>query len=64
MKKLLYLMKPYKWTAVCAVLFTLMNNICVLYLPGVFAKIINEGALKGDMPYVYKMGGLCCWWPF
>lgn len=58
MKKLLHLMKPYKWTAVCAVLFTLMNNICVLYLPGVFAKIINKGALMGDMPYVYKMGGL------
>lgn len=58
MNKLLHLMKPYKWTALSAIFFTLMNNICVLYLPGVFANIINEGALKGDMPYVYRMGGL------
>lgn len=58
MNRLLHLMKPYKWMALSAIFFTLMNNICVLYLPGVFAKIINEGALKGDMPYVTRMGGL------
>ncbi len=38
MKKLLHLMKPYKWTAVCAVLFTLMNNILCIVSAGSICK--------------------------
>lgn len=58
MKKLFRFMKPHKTALIAAILCVIINNFTVLYLPTIVAKIIDEGALNGDMAYIYEMGGL------
>ena len=58
MKKLFRFMKPHKAALIAAILCVIINNFTVLYLPTIVAKIIDDGALNGDMAYIYRMGGL------
>ena len=56
MNKLLRFMKPHKGLLIAAILCVIVNNFSVLYLPTIVAKIIDDGALSGDVTQIYKLG--------
>src|SRR5690348_15989789 len=51
-------LRPYtKHVAIVGVL-VLIQSIANLYLPNLNADIINNGVSKGDVPYIWRTGGL------
>ncbi|MET1250430.1 ABC transporter ATP-binding protein [Sporolactobacillus sp. STCC-11] len=49
-------MRPYLWPALFSVIFVFLQSLANLYLPTLMADIVDTGVVKGDMPYIYKMG--------
>ncbi len=58
MKKLLIFLKDYKKETVLAPLFKLLEASFELMIPLVVAAIVDKGIGRGDISYVYKMGGM------
>lgn len=58
MGKLLKYLKKYRVEAVMAPLFKMLEASFELFVPLVMAKIIDTGIKNGDLPYIFKMGGL------
>ncbi|MCO7176898.1 ABC transporter ATP-binding protein [Sporolactobacillus kofuensis] len=58
MVRLANYMKPYLWPAILSVLFVFLQSLANLYLPTLMSDIVDTGIVKGDMPYIYKMGFL------
>ncbi len=52
-----YLIK-YKNQFLTALLFIVLETFGDLIQPTLMSKIIDQGVKKGDLHYVYKMGGL------
>ncbi|WP_256757076.1 ABC transporter ATP-binding protein [Cohnella sp. WQ 127256] len=57
MIKLFRFLKPYRWIVVVVMALILMQSLSELYLPTLMADIINDGVVKGDIPYIWKIGG-------
>lgn len=51
-----YYMRPYLWPALFSVIFVFLQSLANLYLPTLMADIVDTGIVKGDLPYIYKMG--------
>lgn len=49
-------LKPYMWPAIFSVIFVFLQSMANLYLPTLMSDIVDTGIVKGDMPYIYKMG--------
>ncbi|SFG76612.1 ABC transporter ATP-binding protein [Sporolactobacillus nakayamae] len=49
-------MRPYLWPALFSVIFVFLQSLANLYLPTLMADIVDTGVVKGDLPYIYKMG--------
>ncbi|MCO7127697.1 ABC transporter ATP-binding protein/permease [Sporolactobacillus shoreicorticis] len=49
-------MRPYLWPTFFSVLFVFLQSLANLYLPTLMADIVDTGIVKGDLPYIYKMG--------
>ncbi|MCQ2011651.1 ABC transporter ATP-binding protein/permease [Sporolactobacillus sp. STSJ-5] len=49
-------LRPYLWPALFSVLFVFLQSLANLYLPTLMADIVDTGIVRGDMPYIYKMG--------
>ena len=58
MIKLLRFLKPYRAVLVLIVLFAAVQALSNLYLPNLFADIVNNGIVKGDTGYIWRVGGL------
>lgn len=58
MRKLLVFLKDYKKETVLAPLFKLLEASFELMIPLVVAAIVDQGIGQGDLPYVYRMGGI------
>lgn len=58
MLKLFRLMKPYRLAVVLVLLFTFFQALSELYLPTLMAEIVDYGIVKGDIPYIWRVGGL------
>lgn len=58
MGRLFKYLKKYKAEAVLAPLFKMLEASFELFVPLVMAKIIDTGIKNGDLPYIFKMGGL------
>jgi ATP-binding cassette subfamily B protein len=58
MIKLLRFLKPYRAVLVLVVLFAAAQALSNLYLPNLFADIVNNGIVKGDTGYIWRFGGL------
>ncbi|GKV66972.1 MULTISPECIES: ABC transporter ATP-binding protein [unclassified Sporosarcina] len=58
MLKILKNLSAYKWLV--AVIFGLvfLQSMSELYLPTLMADIIDHGVVVGDIPYIWKIGGL------
>jgi len=49
---------PYRIEIVVVVVFQLVQSIANLYLPGLNAEIIDRGIVTGDIPYIWRTGGI------
>lgn len=49
---------PYKWSVLVVCLFQFAQTIASLYLPGLNAKLIDEGVAQGDIAYIWNVGAL------
>lgn len=58
MIKLLKNIRPSKLTAIVILILMFFQTAGTLYLPTLMADIVNNGIINGDMPYIYKSGGL------
>lgn len=55
MKQVLQYFKNYKWKAILAPLFKMLEAAFELLVPLVMAAIIDNGIAGNDKPYIYKM---------
>lgn len=58
MVKLFRYLKPYKWGVAAVMVLVLLQSLSELYLPTLMADIVNKGVVTGDIPYIWKIGGL------
>src|SRR5438270_13642123 len=58
MIKLLRFMRPYRAILVLVVVLAAAQALSNLYLPNLFADIVNNGIIKGDTGYIWRFGGL------
>jgi ATP-binding cassette, subfamily B, multidrug efflux pump len=50
-------LRPYRTTIALVVLFQFLQTLATLYLPTLFADIIDNGVVKGDTGYIMRVGG-------
>ncbi len=58
MIKLLRFIKPYRAVLVLVVVLAAAQAMSNLYLPNLFADIVDNGIVKGDTGYIWRFGGL------
>jgi len=58
MLKLFRFLQPYRWQVATVMLLILIQSLSELYLPTLMADIVNDGVVQGDIPYIWKIGGL------
>src|SRR5256885_6782233 len=58
MIKLLRFMKPYQPILVLVVVLAFLQAMANLYLPTLFANIVDNGIIKGDTGYIWRTGGM------
>ena len=51
-------LKPYRKQVALVVALLFVQAITNLYLPNLNADIINNGVVKGDIPYIWRTGGI------
>src|ERR1051325_11858486 len=51
-------LRPYAREVTFVVVLVLIQAIANLYLPNLNADIINNGVAKGDLPYIWRTGGV------
>ncbi|MBD8016184.1 MULTISPECIES: ABC transporter ATP-binding protein [Planococcus] len=57
MIKILKNLNPYKWVVLAVVLLVFGQSMAELFLPTLMADIIDNGVVKGDIPYIWRIGG-------
>ncbi len=57
MLKLLRFLKPYWHMVIGVIIFTFFNAYTQLYLPNLMGDIVDNGIIKGDIPYIFSIGG-------
>lgn len=58
MLKLLRFLRPYRYMVIMTMVFVLLQSIANLYLPTLMSDIVNEGIVKENTPYIWKIGGV------
>lgn len=56
MKILLKYLKPHSKWIVLAIILLITQASCELSLPDYMSRIINQGIIRGDLAYIYKVG--------
>ncbi|HEX9097341.1 MAG TPA: ABC transporter transmembrane domain-containing protein, partial [Candidatus Dormibacteraeota bacterium] len=51
-------LRPYMVQVIVVVVLLLIQSIANLYLPNLTADIINNGVAKGDIGYIWRIGGV------
>ncbi|WP_340014836.1 ABC transporter ATP-binding protein [Paenibacillus sp. FSL K6-1318] len=57
MMKLFRMLKPYRIPIIFILVLVLLQSLAELYLPTLMADIVNDGIIKGDIPYIWQIGG-------
>lgn len=57
MLKLLRFLKPYKAMVASILTLVFLQSMAELYLPTLMSDIVNNGMLKGDTAYIWRIGG-------
>src|SRR6266704_1831801 len=58
MIKLLRFLKPYRAALVVVVVLAFAQAMANLYLPTLFANMVDNGIIKGDTGYIWRTGGI------
>jgi len=58
MIKLFRFLKPYRIPVTGVLLLFLLQSLAELYLPTLMSDIVDTGIVKGDIPYIIRVGGL------
>ncbi|HLI88711.1 MAG TPA: ABC transporter ATP-binding protein [Ktedonobacteraceae bacterium] len=58
MIKLFRFLKPYRLSLLIVFVLTFAQSLANLYLPTLMADIVDNGIVKGDIPYIYEVGGI------
>lgn len=58
MTRFLAFLKPYWQQVTLVIVLLLVQAIANLYLPELNADIINDGVAKGDIAYIWRIGGI------
>ena len=58
MMKLFRMLKPYRIPIIFILALIFLQTMAELYLPTLMADIVNFGIVKGDVPYIWKIGGI------
>ncbi len=58
MIKLLRFLKPYRLLMTLVILFAFAQALANLYLPTLMADIVDNGIIKGDTAYIWRIGGI------
>ncbi len=58
MIKLLRFMQPYRMLLVLILVLAFAQSMSILYLPNLMADIVDNGIVKGDTGYIWRIGGL------
>lgn len=58
MLKLFRFLRPYKTTLLVVILLTFLLTFGTLYIPTLTAGIVNNGVMKGNVPYIMKTGAV------
>ena len=51
-------LRPYRRDLLIVVVLQSLQAALGLYLPRLNARIIDEGVVRGDTPFIWRMGGL------
>jgi ATP-binding cassette subfamily B protein len=51
-------LRPYAWQASLVVVLLTCQSLANLYLPDLYANIVNNGVITGDTGYIWRTGGL------
>ena len=57
MIKLFRFLRPYRLAVASVMMLVFFQSLSELYLPTLMADIVNIGIVKGDTPYILKIGG-------
>jgi ATP-binding cassette subfamily B multidrug efflux pump len=58
MFKLLRFMKPYRLALTLVLVLAFVQSMANLYLPTLMADIVDNGIVKNDTGYIWRVGGL------
>jgi ATP-binding cassette subfamily B multidrug efflux pump len=58
MIKIMRFLKPYRAVLVFVFLLAAAQALANLYLPNLFADIVDNGIVKGDTGYIWRVGGI------
>ena len=58
MIKLLKNLSVYKWIVLAILGLVFIQSMSDLFLPTLMADIIDKGVVVGDIPYIWKIGGI------
>jgi len=58
MMKLFRFLKPYRFPVALVLVLIFSQSLAELYLPTLMSDIVDIGIIKGDIPYILKIGGL------
>lgn len=57
MVKLFRFLKPFRWGVVLIMALVLLQSLSELYLPTLMSDIVDNGVIKGNHPYIWRIGG-------
>ncbi len=57
MNKIFKYLKPYAWLVVITVAFVIVDSYVTLYLPDLMSQIVDKGITKGNVDYIWQIGG-------
>ncbi|MNO42956.1 hypothetical protein D3C76_331590 [compost metagenome] len=56
MIKLFRLLKPYRLLVAAVLVLVFFQTLSELYLPTLMSDIVDTGVIKGDTPYIWRVG--------
>ena len=58
MTKLFRFLKPYRYQIALVLIFVFGQTMAELYLPTLMSDIVDNGIVKGDIGYIWQIGGI------
>ncbi|MEJ5228447.1 MAG: ABC transporter ATP-binding protein [Pseudothermotoga sp.] len=57
MSKVFKYLKPYSWLVIVTILLVIVDSYVTLYLPDLAAQIVDKGITRGNVDYIWQVGG-------